>query len=616
MSATQQPAVNNPLSPAASSADWLPTVQVLDHSGQAILQVALTPDGLVVGRAPICPHGELPLILPDESLGSLVVAIQWDGFEVSVTLQLQADPAAAPAGNGPSGPPAEIAPFRLNGVPLVSGAAQPWPWYTLMAAGAHYLQLDPPIATLQLPASSAQLPARVGVPVGSLQAGGGPLATQFTVLPAPEPLAIVPGKPSALTVALEYLILPGQPQIAENIDIIIEGELSQCVAPAMHMLSFNPGDKAVCVFEVLVPATSEYQADWYLMHIHIRSSVGAGVEIRRQVRWQVLPFARSALGIRPKLRRGRTRAQYALDLRNAGNAPATYLLSGEDDEQALLLRFAQQDVVVQPGRREVIELEVQAQRWRWVGAPERRSFVIQAEAQPDPGQGGLSSAPAGEANPRPLLASFEQRPILPTWLIALVLIVLLFFSCTSYLYRELPATLLDRVFDGQRLYGILKPTATSFPALVLEPKTPTAPPASTPTLAPTPTFTPTLTPTATLAPTPTDTDTPTPVPTLAPISVCPPRFAPTFLEGRGGEPGELFVVFFDGRPVGGGSPQSDIVRPDGRYTALLLIGDEPDGFHTVEIKQGKRVLASFSCYLGATPTIAPRIVIEVPTPAR
>ncbi len=616
MAATHYPGANSAQPPADSSGDWLPVVRVLDHSGQPIQQLALTPDGLVVGRAPACPHGEQALTLLDESLGDRTIAIQWDGFEVSVALQPggSAVPAEAPAGKAPAG--AGLAPFRLNGAPLITGAAQPWPWDTLIEAGTHYLQLEPPTAMLNLPAIQALVPARSEAPAGRPQLGSGPLATQFSVVLAPEPLVIVPGKPIVLTVALEYRILPGQLQIAENVEVAIEGELARCVAPPARPLSFNPGESGVCTFEVLVPATSEYHAGWYAMRVCVRSLVGEGVAIARPARWQVLPFARSALGIRPRLRRARTRAQYAIDLRNTGNAPATYLLSGEDDEQMLLLDFARQNVVVLPGRREAIDLEVQVQRWRWLGAPERRSFVIQADVQAGAGQSALVAYAGGESSAKPLLATFEQRPVLPTWLIALVLVGLLFLSCMSYLYRELPATLLERAFDGQRLYGILKPTATAFPALVFPPKTPTAPPASTPTF--TRTATPTETPPPTVIPTvtPVPTDTPTPVPTLAPLSVCPPRFAPTFLEGRDGEPGELFVVYFDGRPVGGGSPQSDIVRSDGTYTALLLIGDEPDGFHTIEIKQAERILASFTCYLGATPTVPPHIVIVVPTPGR
>lgn len=636
--ATNAPSSQNGAAPATAG-DWLPTLHILDHTGRLIrADVRLTPDGLVIGQAPVGVYGEDTLELLDEALGDQCLQIRWDGFQVFITpLHEQAsadqtgtpedlDAASASAGLAAQ-PQADRTPFRLNGVPLEN--AQIWPWNVLLQAGAHYLQIAEPRNRLLPQAYGAARPPLAEKTQSNNQAQtnvGAPLADQFEITVTPGQLVLVPGKPMLVTVRVEYRNLSNRPQTAENLQLSFDGDLAEWVTPRQQLLPLNPGDAGERTFEVVVPTSSDCRASDYPMQVRARSQIGERSAAVRQVRWRVLPFTSQLLAIRPKLRRARKNARYSLDLRNTGNSPASYALSGDDDEQMLLLFFRPPKVVLQPGRSQVVDLEVRVRRRRWIGLAERRSFMVQADTQPQPGQAEIVRVGAESSN-RPLLATFEQRPVIPFWAIALLLLVFMLIACTSYLYREPPAALLAPAFDDQRLYGILNSTATPLPTPTL-PRLPlftsTLTPAATLTptaiLSPTATFTPlpTLTPFPTLTPLPTPTlpPSPTSIPSLASLGICPPRYAPTFIEGKNGEPGELFVVYFDGVPVGGGSPLTDIVRPDGGYTAMLVIGDEQDGYHKVEIKQKDRVLAEFTCYLGATPTVPPRIVITIPTPEK
>ncbi len=161
-------------------------------------------------------------------------------------------------------------------------------------------------------------------------------------------------------------------------------------------------------------------------------------------------------------------------------------------------------------------------------------------------------------------------------------------------------------------------TSTSTP-------TPTVQAQTTPTVATaTPTTTTASTPTATLqavtfttTPLPTRTRAPTPSgPTLTPTSALPPGIetlvclpgATITLTGTAPASTAL-LVYFDGRPVGGG-----FSRADGAFRIDLVIGPERSGLYLVEVRKrdSRERVSQWGCEVpGATPT--PTLVAPAPT---
>src|SRR5262245_29014265 len=112
------------------------------------------------------------------------------------------------------------------------------------------------------------------------------------------------------------------------------------------------------------------------------SSVGA-VESHRDA--PPAPAAAMRIGISPARAGGRTRATYRVELRNDGNATASYVLSGKDLEEKLAFQFEaegqnarpQVAMSVRPGSASSIKLNVQAAR-RWIGSTQPYIFNVQA----------------------------------------------------------------------------------------------------------------------------------------------------------------------------------------------------------------------------------------------
>jgi hypothetical protein len=73
------------------------------------------------------------------------------------------------------------------------------------------------------------------------------------------------------------------------------------------------------------------------------------------------------------------------------------------------------------------------------------------------------------------------------------------------------------------------------------------------------------------------------------------------------EPGLALLVYFDGRPVGGG-----FSRADGSYSIELLIGNERPGEYLVEVRERntRDLIERTGCEVpGATPT--PTLLVEL-----
>jgi hypothetical protein len=105
-----------------------------------------------------------------------------------------------------------------------------------------------------------------------------------------------------------------------------------------------------------------------------------------------------------------------VSVRNQGNAPATYTLSGTDEEQRLRCAFANQQLPLAPGETGSSKLTATGPI-RWIGSTELRPFTVRGDPE-------AMGAPRSTPEP-PLIAQgqFVHRAIIPTWLPPLLLLV-------------------------------------------------------------------------------------------------------------------------------------------------------------------------------------------------
>jgi hypothetical protein len=136
-------------------------------------------------------------------------------------------------------------------------------------------------------------------------------------------------------------------------------------------------------------------------------------------RWTVLPFEAMGVSIAPARASGLRDARYVVTLHHDGNRPASYAITGGDDDKQLECLFSAEDAVdrnrlrvdVQPGEKANVKLKVRAPR-RWFGSSHAFSFSVQGT--PVDAQQVLATE-----------GQFTQRAVFPTWMMAAIPLLLI-----------------------------------------------------------------------------------------------------------------------------------------------------------------------------------------------
>lgn len=681
------PAINTPL-PAASATQALlvstpppgfpvlppsstmPQVQVLDSQGAPIQLVSLTGDGLAIGRS-----ASNDLVLTDESVSDEHAFIDWDGRQITVIDQdskngtILAGMRLAPQERQlwEGGAPVRIGVYWLRLVPALTQAASVIAPAVLGVAGpAAGAAVTPQRGAPAAPAGrtpgsvtpSFGAPAVAGPTAAVPQGGGGITQTPSAGLPrgaaavaeAPSPAPPTAGMPEGMGVTQPPLgsnrygieleqdvmtLTPGMPSVlrmtlhnySDNVDHLkvevrgVPETWIQGPAPEPQLL---PNGRTPVALNINVPRTPENRAGPYPVMLYARSRSRPNEAGVAQATWNVQSFTEHRLELKPRRVVGWRKGSYNLTLTNAGNVPSRYTLTGEDDEQALDFGLSQEAVALEPGAALKHRLTVRGPA-RWLGAAQPRSFSIHARTEK-------------RSESQTSSAQFVQRPLIPTWIVPIVLLAALgFFYWASRppVIRNArfdpspqiagqPARLSYEVDNANRVelqpIGVEAPAATgrrSFEFLDA-----TAIPRDLSILAVSrfgvrlevPVEAAIVTPTPTLAPTATP-EPPTPVPPTevlpAPtaaveptVIVEPPQPPPVVVETTPtpeivlsdlveftcetgarivitgtGPPRESFLLYFGRRAVSGGS-----IAANGTYRIEMLVGRERPGDYPVSVR--------------------------------
>ena len=215
------------------------------------------------------------------------------------------------------------------------------------------------------------------------------------------------------------VLTPGQPEVVnatlmnggktvDHFPITVEGVPSTWVQTPAAPPQLNPGERVTIALRVNVPRVSESLARTYPVTIRASAVKNPAESGTASGQWTVLPFAISSLTLTPTRRRAWRRAGFSVRLRNDGNFPARYRLSGADDEEKLTYRFGHPEIALGAGDAVPLHMEV-AGRTRWFGAAEPRRFVVRAEPVVDE-----STAPLAQTTPT-VGGEYVQRAFIPLW---------------------------------------------------------------------------------------------------------------------------------------------------------------------------------------------------------
>jgi hypothetical protein len=553
----------------------------------------------------------------EQQFGAVAVAdsevvVDWDGAYVSFSVRQSTGA------------------IVYEGQPVADGETRLWDWGERLTIGPYEVALLAP--TGWLPPSVPREAATIAAPAPVLSAQTDELQMSLAL----SQRVVRPGESVAA-----LLSIANRRSVIENLTLSVEraeleadrtpngaAPLTQAawVRGLPGSVNLFAGQQETWELQIEVPAVSKSAAGPYRLAIRGESQARPGEYVRDEQTLEVLPFYGCAVEIKPRRRSGRWRGNYTLTVQNTGNTNASYHLAGEDDAYALRFELGRATLDLPPGHREARPLVVRPTGWHLLGAAEQHLFQIQAT--------GTKSG-SGLAGAR-----FDRRALVPSWLIALALLLLLCCTALAYLARLVPQ--LDKPLGAQPLYGVLRPTEipsatpsatttpTATPLLVIPdivPPTDIATSTTTATLAPSATITPTviITPTATVTPTMTPSLTPTqaPMPEGA-LAFC-PRGTPIMVEVVG-RAGEAFVLRFHDyqQPVSLGQLDAPLINlrlgPDGRFVVPLIIGtvEEPGVYRVrAELLDGTP-LRTFYCRVlapGAGPSPTPTsTATETPTP--
>ncbi len=340
----------------------LARLQLYGLQGVAIRDVEIP-----VGLFSVGSGSDQDLVLDDPAVEPTHLRIEWDGRQFSVT------DLSTPGG------------VLLGNLRLPSGLAVPWAaWepvrigpYTLLQAQA----VDLNATTSAVAAVVTELPARmpdsaeVALPP-VLDEPAAPVAPQITLLAAQPQSRLNPEQPATV-----ILRLRNSGESAAEIHLLVEGVPAAWLGD-LSPVQVAPASETLLRLHVLVPRTPEALAGEYAVRVRALLAGHPDREAFAELRWSVLPFAACELRIIPSSAESHTTAAYQLDLRNGGNAPATYRLRFLDDDESLGFKLEQDELSLDPGQSARLSLQVTA-AGRLFGNPERRPFTIQADAGAD-----------------------------------------------------------------------------------------------------------------------------------------------------------------------------------------------------------------------------------------
>jgi PASTA domain len=211
--------------------------------------------------------------------------------------------------------------------------------------------------------------------------------------------------------------LRNQSGVVDNYDFRVSGLPAEWVElpPTAYLLPYGSTEGHEQTFQigVMPPRTSEAEARAWPFSLEVVSRSSGQVAARSDATLVIEPFHQVEVTARPQRRRGRTRASFALEISNRGNADASVAIDAADTDEECTTRVDPPATRVAPGRTAKAELRVKPRRTLWWGRAVEHRIDLRAALREDS---------AHVAAP-PQLA-YRQLPWIPWWVPALVIVLI------------------------------------------------------------------------------------------------------------------------------------------------------------------------------------------------
>lgn len=212
----------------------------------------------------------------------------------------------------------------------------------------------------------------------------------------PTQLEIEAGQPATLVVSVTNTA-----STIEAFQVQVFGVDPEWVTVTPDRVSLFPAESELV--EVTITLPIDYPASTRPLGVSVITESDATRFAITQVTLDVLPSTRPSVTIDPVLVTGGKEAVFGIVVANQGNAPMPARAIATDPEDLAEFRFEPDEVVVPPGRTQVIRVVASGGR-NWFGQPRARVFEL-----------GVDTGERAEG-----IATFIQRPIVSRWVMSLL----------------------------------------------------------------------------------------------------------------------------------------------------------------------------------------------------
>jgi hypothetical protein len=192
-------------------------------------------------------------------------------------------------------------------------------------------------------------------------------------------------------------------------------------------LSLFPGETANVAVNLRLPV--DYPASQRTLTVNVSSDDDPGSFELSQIELAVQPKTKTSLQMDPMMITAGRRATFGMVIGNEGNAPVTASAYAIDPEDLAEFTFDPTEVVVAPGREQVVQVTAEGGR-SWFGPPRPRTFTFGVHAETDV-----------EA-----IATFIQRPRIGRWMLTLLGLL-----TAAAVFAAVLSTSFDRVVEEARV---------------------------------------------------------------------------------------------------------------------------------------------------------------------
>ena len=226
--------------------------------------------------------------------------------------------------------------------------------------------------------------------------------------------ATLDARPVSLEAGSEAFVplhLRNDGEIVEQYSLRVAGPVGSWSEVVPGTVSLYPGQDVTASVEFRPPRSAAVPAGQFPYAVHILPEQHPEDVVVPEGTVELLPFHQTTAELMPRSSRGRLGVRHRFAVDNRGNVPLTVTLTGSDPGEMLDIVPSERTLTVQPGKVQFGSVRVRPVRKIWRGMPTTHIFAVTATPTAGP--------------PVVLDGTYVQAPVLPSWIIKAILVLIL-----------------------------------------------------------------------------------------------------------------------------------------------------------------------------------------------